>query len=355
MTIDLFLEQLKQALYSIDTNEQAQVLAFYREQIEDQRENGYSDDEILATLGDPCQTAQQIIAESGLQPVAETSNKPKLYTAYTDVSELRLNARHCSVQIRRGQDNRVRLHYTQTTGIRFHIIEEQQQLTVTQQTLRRTPQLFRFRKLPPLLIELPEHYDGNLHVETSNAQITAQDCLHLRQCTLHTSNARAECLRCCADFMELHSSNGQISVVDGQFGTLYVQTSNGRLELQQLTIRELLDATTSNGRCEAAAIDCQNCTLKSSNGRLHLRHIHAQNDCCAITSNGAVQVEQIRGHHIYLKSSNAAIQGNISGEPAEYTIQSGTSNGKNNLPSGGNGDKLLEVYTSNSGIYLQFV
>jgi hypothetical protein len=57
-----------------------------------------------------------------------------------------------------------------------------------------------------------------------------------------------------------------------------------------------------------------------------------------------------------MQTSNNDVKGSITGNPADYSIITGTSNGKNNLPEKTDGgEKSIYINTSNGNIYIDFI
>ena len=87
-------------------------------------------------------------------------------------------------------------------------------------------------------------------------------------------------------------------------------------------------------------------------------YAQAEEKLAAHTTNGSIHFEEIDARDIQLKTSNASIKGTLRGKSTEYAIESGTSNGKNSLPSKWNQSdsaaKRLSVHTSNANIKVAF-
>ncbi len=119
-------------------------------------------------------------------------------------------------------------------------------------------------------------------------------------------------------------------------GDLNIHTSNGRLSIQNLSLSHV--------------------RLQTSNGAIHMENL----DCLssdARTSNGAIKIDHLSGGNISLHTSNGAIKGTIRGNMQDYAISSGTSNGSNNLPNvclDGKAKKL-SAHTSNGKIGIEFI
>ena len=109
-------------------------------------------------------------------------------------------------------------------------------------------------------------------------------------------------------------------------------------------------------KCEDTKV--QTICMESTNGALRLKDVQADEKLVAHTTNGSIHFEEIDAKDIQLKTSNASIKGTLRGKGTEYAIESGTSNGKNSLPSKWNqsdsATKRLSVHTSNANIKVAF-
>lgn len=122
------------------------------------------------------------------------------------------------------------------------------------------------------------------------------------------------------------TSNGEVDL--SGVGTVDVSTSNGRIELEEVTGR--ITVSTSNGRIEGSELRGDGITAKTSNGSIELE-LDTPQDVRANTSNGAITLRVPDG---------------------DYEIVAETSNGGRNItvPSNPNGAFLLDLGTSNGAI-----
>ena len=101
--------------------------------------------------------------------------------------------------------------------------------------------------------------------------------------------------------------------------------------------------------------NAEDCELITSNGMLSLDHCSVKNTINAKTSNALLTLYQVEGKDITLKSSNGEITGGLIGNMDEYQIESHTSNGSNSLPEQkATGTKFLRAETSNANIEIGF-
>ncbi len=98
--------------------------------------------------------------------------------------------------------------------------------------------------------------------------------------------------------------------------------------------------------------------LSTTNGGIRISEISKPEMVKAHTTNGSIHFEELDAKDIMLKTSNAPVKGTLRGKSTEYAIESGTSNGKNSLPSKWNQSdpaaKCLSVHTSNANIKVEF-
>ena len=75
MTKEQFLRQLSSGLSKCGRDERKNHMAYYRELIEDHQEDGMTEEQAVAALGDPAQIAAEIMAETGGRPPMRLSTK----------------------------------------------------------------------------------------------------------------------------------------------------------------------------------------------------------------------------------------------------------------------------------------
>ncbi|MBL1230795.1 DUF4097 family beta strand repeat protein [Enterococcus sp. BWB1-3] len=174
---------------------------------------------------------------------------------------------------------------------------------------------FNFGKGAEVMVEVPSSQLSSLNVKTSNNKISVEN--------ISTNNAKLE------------SSNGKIHLEDIQAANkIEGKTNNSKIELDDVNAKEI-DFKTSNGKIDLSE-------LSFSDGRFE-------------TSNGKISFDEISvKSYLSIKSSNGPIKGTIAGKENDFSVESKTSNGKNNLSNTTSGNKELVVKTSNSEIKVDF-
>ncbi|MBR4537321.1 MAG: DUF4097 family beta strand repeat protein [Clostridia bacterium] len=189
---------------------------------------------------------------------------------------------------------------------------------------------------PTVELHVPENALLDLEARTSNASIKIK-------------GPRALCRT------ELKTSNGRIALDDVKCKTLDAVSSNARLTLENVETKQSLSGKTSNGRIEAVtAASGGEMTLTTSNSRIEATGCSARSELRFTTSNGAIKINGADAPAVTLKTSNGDISGVLPGRQTDWQIESGTSNGRNNLPNHQPGQKPLRVHTSNGSIDVKF-
>ena len=170
---------------------------------------------------------------------------------------------------------------------------------------------------PRVDVAVPAAFAGNLQLDASNAAV-------------NTSGLTA------AKGLRVRTSNGPVSVTGVTCDQLSAHTSNGPVTLESVIVSGAAD-------------------VKSSNGPVIARQVAARDRLRLETSNGPVLADRVASGNIELLTSNSGISGSVAGRRADYTISSSTSNGRNGLGDGGNGQSRLTVRTSNGNIDVQFL
>ena len=158
------------------------------------------------------------------------------------------------------------------------------------------------------------------------------------------------------DKIDIKTSNAKITIEDLIVpGDLTLKASNESISLTNVTASEDIKVTTSNASIKGKNIIGDSVDFKTSNARIEADNVSAVDKLLLQTSNSSIVVDDvIAGNRIELKTSNARISGTIRDAMDNYSIESSTSNGRNNLPNTNSGNKKLVVRTSNSNIDIEF-
>ena len=199
---------------------------------------------------------------------------------------------------------------------------------------------------------------GELTLTTTNGSIAAEMLNLSGSCTLSATNAGITCKNISAEgVLTAATKNGPVDMKTCKSGgTVTVKTENAPVMLADIQAADAVRASTRNGALSIDTLRAKELEADTRNGRLTLSRTATDASTRAETANNKLKINGIEaGSDIYLRNSNGAVTGTIQGDFSDYSITSKTSNADSNLPAhGGNGDKLLEVQTSNGRIDIEF-
>ncbi|MGI6240122.1 MAG: DUF4097 family beta strand repeat-containing protein [Christensenellales bacterium] len=361
MTKNEYLIELAKKLQAlhVDTDalypETRRLVGFYQEMIEDRIEDGLTEAEAVAGM----EPVEEIVARvrgefsttaddaegaapaDGAEEPHTTARASGKYTHMTktfksaDVARITVADMNRALRVYAG--DAVAIEYVDGPDGHYEVSLEGGELIVRFQPEFSWLRPFfgiRAPKDTTFKLTVPRDFAGLLDLRTTNGSVTAS--------------------RITAEGLTLRSSNGKLTAEEIRVsGNLHLKTTNGGVSVRALAAREITCETT-NGRLEAEDVAAVGAAvLTTVNGANSARGV-AGEGVRIETRNGHLSVAGIRGDAIYLASSNGAITGSVCGKLEDYAVSSRTSNGKSNLPAASEGEKQLEVRTSNARIDISF-
>lgn len=156
---------------------------------------------------------------------------------------------------------------------------------------------------------------------------------------------------------DIKTSNGAVMVSGVSAGTTRLETSNGRIEVENVAeyCPNILFIGEGQMECETIL------DVKTSNGRITLNGV-VVDEITGRTSNGGISFEGLQTDLLDLKTSNGGIDGSVDGARSDFSIKADTSNGSIRIGDGsygkhlteGDSDRTITLKTSNGGIQLNF-
>ncbi|MGJ4849044.1 DUF4097 family beta strand repeat-containing protein [Bacillota bacterium Meth-B3] len=134
--------------------------------------------------------------------------------------------------------------------------------------------------------------------------------------------------------MTLSTVNGAVSVEDVAAQALSMSTTNGDISAKGVRCAGEMRAETTNGAVLLTDSTAQSVFGQSVNGPINFTAVDAR-----------------RGDY---RTTNGGIAGSLAGAASEYTVSARTALGDNNLTSGGNGPRQLNVKSVNGSIDVAF-
>lgn len=248
----------------------------------------------------------------------------KVYEAESaSIDSIHVTDRNNAIEVYPSSDGKLRITYYESNRIEYDIEESANQLRMKVEDNKKWYDYIHFGwwydddENIDMKIEVPEQMAAQLNIETSNARINVEDVMLKENCLFHSSNGRIELSSVSGDaVMELETSNGKVILSDVKGKEIEADTSNGSVELYNVEAKEL-------------GVDTSNASIKLGG--------------------------TILSDDIDLETSNGKVEGMITGRESDYEITSKTSNGNNSLPEDrSGGTKKLRVKTSNGRIDVSF-
>jgi len=116
---------------------------------------------------------------------------------------------------------------------------------------------------------------------------------------------------------------------EGLYEQITVYTTNGRIDISDFEIVDL-QLDTSNGRIVASDITGVSARIRTNNGAVELSEVAMELD--VQTSNGRITLDnETIAHDVELQSSNGAIEVNLAGEPENVAFSLSTTNGRTEI------------------------
>lgn len=319
-----FLSTLRYELRDIAVDDLQQIEEYYQELILDGMEQGYSEEEILKGFGNPKEVAERVRAEYGGMIVyagsARDENAPD-YKASDLVHTIEVEATNMRIRVRSVETGPVRVLFKPKENTDKVIFSEKDGVFSFKHEVRglfHLNWLNLFLDFNILILEVPKNFAGKLTLRTSNASIKASNLLNLTK-------------------GEFTTMNGKVALKNIKADELFVKAANAFLDMLNLNGKRL-EAITNNG-----SVAAKECSFPEG--------ILLQ------TKNGFVTGRNLISNCISMQSCNGSITGSIIGNINDYTVESRTVNGSNNLECAADlkGPKKLAAKTTNGRIHVEFV
>ncbi|MBO0451062.1 DUF4097 family beta strand repeat-containing protein [Candidatus Enterococcus murrayae] len=239
------------------------------------------------------------------------------FTTSKAVEKLIVDDRNMPIEVVGVSGNKTRISYKKSRDIKYKIKQTSDSLSFERK--RSIGFNFSFFNLgkrdPKVTIEIPKAKLKDLQVETSNGKLSTEN--------LTVNN------------LDLETSNSKMIINNVDADTVDAETSNGKVELSQMTFDDG-SFETSNSKMDLQNLDFKEGEFQTSNGKINLMNLKPAKS-------------------LSLETSNSKVNGTIVGDKDDFSIVTKTSNASNNLGNHDNGSKELEVKTSNGDIDIVFV
>lgn len=258
----------------------------------------------------------------------------KLQAAPESVQEIHIVDHNNGIELQTSKDGKISFHWTENKYNQYEVSGENGILSLVHRKPGGLERLFNVSRREKVVVCVPVDFAGRILLETSNASIKVDD--------VHLSGS-----------LELFTSNGGIKLDETGAQTITAKTSNSTIRLEEVKADQM-QLETSNSKLSLEWVEAETVAAHTKNGKLELDHVKAHT-LVGVTSNASVEADYVDAQELDLRTSNGSISGELMGDAAEYSVESGTSNGKNQNPSRVGGERKLRAFTSNGGIRISFI
>ena len=338
-----FLDQIRQRMdQRLPKGEMDQLLSYLAESIDDQMEEGMTEEQAVENLGDldTVLAGEQDDAVAASQATETGKPSCKTFETLKAIHTAEFEGIDANLMVRLSQDNTLHLAYEEDQRDHYEItLEEGGDLKVrnAESPFKRMVHGLFPHKRKNFTVALPADFDGDLII-SGTGRLDAQG---VRGRTF-----------------EIHWVNGAVVASDlACRSTLRLKSSNGSIRTQNVVVAGEMEGKSTNGTIQLEKTTALSILAGSCNGTIQIKDCEGKESIRAKTTNGRIQVSAICvGKEIDLATTNGKISGMVQGRLSDYSIESRTTNGKNNLPgSYHGGEKHLSAKTTNGTIAIEFM
>ncbi|WP_457945135.1 DUF4097 family beta strand repeat-containing protein [Caproiciproducens sp. LBM24188] len=350
MNKEQYLRKLRSLIRKLPKSEQKTVIEYYREMIDDKVENGQTEEQAVAELGDVFLLAQKILAENPNRKRYSANRIAGIVVA--SIFAVLIIAGICF--------NSLRTSSTAAESYGFAWNSQNQNSGRGSEPLETKTEMALAAETKCIYIDVRDKEISVERVEGDSICLTYQSSKQ-DQFTYTNTNGVMKLINHSQggfhtfDFFDWDpQSRVTVSVPESYAGEVYLSTSNGTISAENLSHATVLTCSTSNGKVLLSDVQAERISANNSNGRIVFTDVTASK-VNADTSNAEISLQKLNAPDIELETSNGGIRGSIVGREEDYTIHTDTSNGSCTPGSRQGGSKRLFADTSNASIRIDFV
>lgn len=288
-----------------------------------------------------------------------------------DINEVNIEVRNRAIEVRAGSGNEIVIIYHENDNVTFTETITNNMVSLVQGRNRRFVGNMQFFTVGiqigpgPLVVEIPAEalLTGRFRTTNGRVDIGQSGFTNLQ---INSSNGRIYLDRVTvANQTTMRTSNGLVTLTESTFGdSLDITSTNGRINLADVELERNVNIRTSNGNINLTNVDgAGDMVTRTTNGRVELVDVTTTGNLSLTSSNGHISLVDTVFHDGKIVTSNGRVTVNNLRDHQEYRFVTRTSNarttiGELNLGSGsnnfGDGERLLEVRTSNGAIEITF-
>lgn len=398
MSKKAFLNKLKKELSSLPRSEREKTIAYYDELIEDRKESGATEEAAVYAMGDVHAIAAEILADakergvelkkSGmptflkviliafaalfliaatafgveilrevkLAGVAPEWEKVQEDLEVGSIDSINIDMSSCDLFIGRSQDEKIHFtYYLNENLVRFSFVKTEKSVTLTQRQKGLLYGFLPMRHRRSVSVLVPDSFTGSINSKTETGETNLDSVTNATALNLSTSTGGLHLLGVRAKYALLRNTTGDLTVTECVFtGDLTATGTTGSAKLRDTTAFQLKIERSTGGVTLTNVLVTTKLEVGVSTGDITINSAGAET-AFLHSSTGDIGFEQLSAKEIEITVSTGDVRGTLAGREEDYTFETHTSTGKNNLPeSFGHGERKLKIKTSTGDIKVEF-
>ena len=287
-----------------------------------------------------------------------------------DITEINIDVRNTGIEIRPSGGDEIVIRYHENNRTRFTETVTDNKISLVQDRNNRAFRWFRLINInltarSGVIVEIPEEAVLAGSFRTTNGRVEISG-LTFEELQARSSNGQIRLEGVVVDEeTNLRTTNANISISGTHLNSdAELTTSNSRIDMTQVSLNSHINMKTTNGSINLTAVDSDgDIVAETSNGRVELTNVTTTGDLDISSSNANIIFEDTVFNNGEIETTNSRVTVNGLHDHEDYRFVTRTSNGSTiiggtSLGSGsntfGNGERLLEIRTSNGSIEVNF-
>lgn len=381
MNKEQFLAALRARLTGLPRADLERTLQYYAEMVDDRVEEGMSEQEAVADVGDPAELAEAILQK----PVRQTEKRERkpmsggkktalivcavlLIAAGLSLIIASLNVRNnvsikdyafgdaeiraleidsgaADVKLIPVTDTVCRVQCTESAALRSHVWLNEGTLHIERRRVGVWTLFDVSLREDFIYVCLPVREYESLWVKTSSGGISVPEDFRFRTAILGASSGGIAFAADATEELNLQTSSGGIAVTNASPASAFISVSSGGVAMADMAPGSL-SVRASSGGVRLSGIRCEDLDLTCSSGSIRLSDVIADGKITVDCSSGSVKLDDCDAAALHLECTSGSITGHLL-SPKTY-VASATS-GSVSVPSG-SGEGVCEVHTTSGSI-----
>ncbi len=390
-----FLAALRARITGLPKDDLERTLQYYREMIDDRIEDGMTEFEAVADVGDPAELAEAILQKPVKQtavraakpPIAPRERKPmsggakvaliivaalliiagvgiilaslnlggrnameKEYTfANAGIRSFVLDTGAAEVKLLPAKDGICTVRGIESATLKYKVWQNGETLHVVRE--RSGPWSFFGISLKEdyVRIYLPEQAYDSLWVKSSSGGVSVPEDFRFTTAVITVSSGGVGFSADVTEQLSIEASSGGVAVMNASPSELQVRASSGGIALSDMRPGSV-SLHLSSGGLRLSGVHCTgDLRAESSSGGIRFSDVTARGKMKLECSSGSIKLEDCDADELHIECTSGSVSGNLL-TPKTY-VASATS-GSVRVPSGSSGG-LCEVKTTSGSIHFE--